>query len=154
MKSSNIRALAATLALAVIACAGPAAAEWRRAESERFIVYSEGSERALRAYVQKLETFDYILRLRMGLSTDAPARKFPIYLLRNRNEFRSVYVGVPDYVAGTYFPTGEDIFAVAMAEGGEEVMLHEYFHHLSYQTGGMTTYPGWLVEGLAEYYMT
>ena len=75
------RLFAAVACLAVALDATPAAAEWKRAESARFIVYSEGNDAALRRYVQKLELFDYIVRLRMGLPTEAPARKFPIYLV-------------------------------------------------------------------------
>ena len=35
-----------------------ALAEWRRAESANFVVYSDGSERSLREYTAKLERFD------------------------------------------------------------------------------------------------
>lgn len=153
MKLSNFHALAATLSLAVIAFAGPAAAEWRRAESERFIVYGQGSERELRTYVQKLESFDYIVRLRLGLSTDAPPRKFPIYLLRNRRELLTALPNANEHLAGVYIPRQDDIYALSMAEG-DHTLLHEYFHHLSIATGGLGSYPGWLVEGLAEYYAT
>ena len=45
---SRLLAGAAALTLGLIA-ALPASAEWRRAESERFVVYSEGSESTLRS---------------------------------------------------------------------------------------------------------
>lgn len=149
----NFRALAATVMLAVMSLAGPAAAEWRRAESERFIVYSESNERELRTYVQKLETFDYIVRLRLGLPTEPPPRKFPVYLLRNRAQLLQVLPGAAEHLAGVYIPRQDDIFALSMAEG-DHTLLHEYFHHLSIATGGLVAYPGWLIEGLAEYYAT
>jgi len=130
-----------------------AAAEWKRAESERFIVYSEGPERELRAYVQKLETFDYIVRFKLEQSPAAPPRKFPIYLVRNRAELMIAYPEAPTDLGGVYFPTDEDVFALSMT-GGDHVILHEYFHHLSIATGELAAYPGWLIEGLAEYYAT
>ena len=43
-----IRRLRLVLVLALVAIALPAQAEWRRAQTDRFIVYSEGSEADLR----------------------------------------------------------------------------------------------------------
>lgn len=140
----------------LIALAAPliAAADWRRAESERFVVYSDGSERDLRAYVQKLETFDRVLRLQMNLPMDEPpARKLPIYLVSGRAGLLKVYPPTQAMVAGTYFPTTEDVFAVAIRREGDFVMLHEYTHHFmlaNFPYG----YPSWFVEGFAEYFMT
>lgn len=147
------RWIVALAALCATAAASPAAAEWKRAESERFIVYSQGNERELRSYVQKLETFDYIVRLRLGLSGEAPPRKFPVYLLRNRRDLETVIPGVAEGVQGVYITRQDDIFALSLSEG-DHTLLHEYFHHLSIATGGLVAYPGWLVEGLAEYYAT
>lgn len=131
---------------------GVASADWRKAESERFIVYSEGSEGALRQYVQKLETFDRILRYRSGLRlNEAPQRKLPIYLLGNRASLLTVNPRLGENVAGVYFAVEEDIFAVALRGQGESTMLHEYAHH--FMLGSLYgAYPGWLVEGFAEYY--
>ena len=50
-----------------------------------------------------------------------------------------------------YLPTSEDIFAVAIRNQGDDVMLHEYVHHLMFQNA-VSAYPAWLVEGFAEYY--
>lgn len=129
-------------------------AEWRRAESARFIVYSDGSERALREYVQKLETFDLILRYRLGQPLDAvPLRKLPIYLVSGRQGLQRVYPGIDRNVVGVYSPTTEGIFAIAVRDEDDDVLLHEYAHHFMYQNSE-TAYPGWLVEGFAEYLMT
>jgi hypothetical protein len=35
-----------------------------------------------------------------------------------------------------------------------DFLLHEYFHHFSFQHGSAGNLPGWLVEGMAEYFMT
>ncbi len=140
--------------LIAITIANPAQAQWRRAESPRFIVYSEGSERDLREYVRKLETYDRILRARFAIPANEWDRKLPIYLV-SRRQLREVRPGIGSSVAGVYFPASEDIFAIAdRGRDMEFVLLHEYFHHLSLQTGAMAAYPGWLIEGLAEYYMT
>jgi hypothetical protein len=140
--------------LGVLAAPREARADWLRAESERFIVYSEGSERSLRDYVQKLETFDRVIRYRSGFPmADAPLRKLPIYLVGARAGLLRVHPQAQPNVVGTYFPTEEDIFAVAIRGENDEVLLHEYAHH--FMLGNMPgAYPGWFVEGFAEYYMT
>jgi hypothetical protein len=73
--------------------------------------------------------------------------------VRNRAELMIAYPEAPTDLGGVYFPTDEDVFALSMT-GGDHVILHEYFHHLSIATGELAAYPGWLVEGLAEYYAT
>lgn len=147
--------LFASLALAVAcALAGPAQAQWRRAESDRFVVYSQQNEPTIRRYVRNLEIYDYVLRLRMGLPlNEPPGRKLPIYLVQNRAGLEMINPGTGENVAGTYFPRGEDIFAAAIQDGDQDTLLHEYFHHFSFQLE-TSTYPGWLIEGLAEYFMT
>lgn len=142
--------------LASIVFAQPASADWKRAESPRFIVYSDGgSDAAIRRYVQSLETYDYVLRARMGLSVDTPpARKLPIYLVSAHRGIDEINPGTDRNVAGTYFPASEDIFAAAIRDSEQDFLLHEYFHHFFYELGSTTHYPPWLVEGLAEYFMT
>ncbi|WP_374274586.1 hypothetical protein [Brevundimonas sp.] len=141
------------LCLLICAVASPAHADWRRAESPRFIIYGERSERALRDYAVKLETYDFLLRLRLGAEARPFDRKLPIYLVSERG-LREVQPGVGRATAGFYAPTGEDIFAVALNERDDDILFHEYFHHLSFQIGGAESLPAWLIEGLAEYYMT
>lgn len=138
--------------------ATPAQAQWLKAESERFIVYSDGGERPLTEFVQKLEVFDRLLRARMGLSVEeAPYRKLPIYLVRSRSALKRIHPTVGDGVAGFYTASNEDIFAVALVERnhdlGEQTLLHEYAHHFMMQHFPFP-YPAWFVEGFAEYYMT
>ncbi len=137
----------------------PARAEWLRAESQRFVVYSDGGERALRDYVQKLEMFDRVMQFRSGVEiTTEPPRKLPIYLVRNRSGLQRVHPQSRENVVGTYFPTEEDIFAVAIRSdgngiSGDEVLMHEYAHH--FMLGNFPgSYPAWFVEGFAEYYAT
>lgn len=138
----------------------PAAAEarWLRAESPRFIVYSDGDEATLREYANKLEDFDTILRAFYGLQPDGvPAQKLEIYLVRRRDSLKRVNPDVGERIAGFYSSSTSGIFAIAENEPGEEesddTLLHEYTHHFMLQNlRGF--YPGWLVEGFAEYYMT
>ena len=67
MTSRLVTCMAAAVGAFLLAAAPqPARADWLRAESERFIVYSDGGERALRDYVQKLEIFDRVMQVRHG----------------------------------------------------------------------------------------
>lgn len=150
-----LRAFGLAVCVLTTVVAAPASAEWRRAESQRFIVYSRGGEAPLRRYVRSLEMYDYILRYRMGLPLDAaPARKLPIYLVANRSGLASIQPALGPDVFGAYFLSGEDIFAAAVNDGEMDYLLHEYFHHFSFELGSTASYPGWLIEGLAEYFMT
>ncbi|HEY0599100.1 DUF1570 domain-containing protein [Brevundimonas sp.] len=154
MIAAIIRTGLTALAIALFGLAAPARAEWRRAESPNFIVYSQGSEGALREYVRNLEIYDYILRARMGRPAATAERKLPIYLVGGRAGLVQINPNTGQYVAGTYFPAGEDIFAAAIRDREQDYLLHEYFHHFSLQLGSTSGYPAWLIEGLAEYFMT
>ncbi len=136
---------------------GVAQAKWLRAESPRFIVYSDRGESVLREYVIQMETFDTTLRLRHGLPENgAPPRKLPIYLVRDRDDLKRTWNGAGDAVAGYYSPGGADTFAVAVLEsasGNDDsvTIRHEYTHHFMLQNFP-NAYPAWMVEGYAEYY--
>lgn len=152
--------IAAMIVAAVVTAAGlaptPAHARWLKAESERFIVYSEGRPGELTAFVQKLETFDRMLRRRMGLDADeTPVRKLPIYLVSGSGGINRVWSGAgTGGVAGFYSSDNEDIFAVAIAGGSaDDILLHEYGHHFMMQYFPYG-YPSWFVEGFAEYFAT
>lgn len=146
--------LGTALILGGVSVAAPASAEWRRAESQRFIVYSESSEAVLRRYVQDLETFDRLLRSYTGLDMEqAPIRKLPLYVVRNHRQMEVVWPNLPETVSGYYTPGEEDIFAMAMTVGGGHIVMHEYGHHFMMQNFA-AAYPGWYSEGFAEYFAT
>lgn len=149
-------AAVATLSVAAATAAGvaPAHADWLKAESERFIVYSDGGEGRLREFVQELESYDRLLRLRMGLDVhEAPPRKLPIYLVASRSGLVKVRPDLPENIAGFYMATDEDIFGIALRDQTVDTLKHEYAHHFMMQNFSYP-YPGWFVEGFAEYYAT
>jgi len=148
------RAILFAIAILAASAASPAHAEWRKAESPHFVVYSQGSEHALRRYIRNLEIYDFILRARMGLPAETAGRKLPIYLVNGRSGLLQINPTSGQNVAGTYFPVGEDIFAAAFNDREQDYLFHEYFHHFSYQMASTAGYPAWLLEGLAEYFMT
>ncbi|MFN3816280.1 DUF1570 domain-containing protein [Brevundimonas sp.] len=150
MKLARVAMAATALLLLAVS---PARADWLRAESDRFVIYSDGDERTLRVYVQKLETFDRVLRLFMGLPMEeAPPRKLPIYLIGNQRDLVHVLPGAVQNQTGVYIPAEQDIFAVATrSRNDDSTLLHEYAHHFMFQNFNFP-YPAWFVEGFAEYY--
>lgn len=146
---------------ALLALPAGARAEWRRAESEHFIVYGHG-ERSVREYAAMLEDFDDLLRRLHGRPKDeTAARKLPVYLVSDLAEVQRVNPKL-DRVAGVYFTAPGEVFAVAIRDvvggdndqnRGDDAVLHEYVHHFMMRYYP-SAYPAWLVEGYAEYYMT
>lgn len=152
----SLRVLVVAVLLAVAAAASPARADWLKGESDRFIVYSDGPEAQLRAFVQDLEAYDRLLRLRMGLALDeVPYRKLPIYLLRAQRDIRTIRPDADPAITGFYFASGDDIFAIATLSraGDQRTLKHEYAHHFMLQYFPYP-YPAWFIEGFADYYST
>lgn len=142
------------LALALIALTPASAfAEWRRAESRNFIVYSDGSERSLREYTAKLERFDALLRSRFGGGDADQVRRLPVYLVADGRALRVAVPGLPAGIAGYYSTSENDVFAVLVRGESDDLLLHEYSHHVMARAGDVQ-YPGWFREGFAEYFAT
>lgn len=131
----------------------PALADWRRAESAHFVVYSDGSERSLRDYTARLERFDALLRLRFGGAQDADVRKLPVYLVGDDRSLRIAQPTLPEGITGYYTASENDIFAILVRGRDDDILLHEYSHHFMAKNGD-GRYPGWLSEGFAEYFAT
>ena len=146
-------------AAVAVAWATPAAAEWRRAESANFIVYSEAPEPRLRSQVALLEDYEGFLRLLTGVKDPPPPNKLQVYMLRGRGQLKTVHPAVGPNVAGFYTATPFGIAAFAneradgTTSGEDEILLHEIAHHFMLQHRPMA-YPAWFVEGFAEYVMT
>jgi len=129
-----------------------ALAEWRRAESEHFVVYSDGSERSLREYTAKLERFDALLSSHFG-GARTEARRLPVYLVGDGRALRVAVPGLPPGIAGYYSSSDTDVFAVLVRGESDDILLHEYSHHVMARAGDVP-YPGWFREGFAEYFAT
>jgi hypothetical protein len=151
--------LALAAAAAAVFAALPAAAAWRKAESDNFIVYSQASEGKVREQVALLEDYNAFLRLLTGVTDPAPANKLPVYLVRGQKQLREVRHDIPAQVAGFYRsnPAGIAAFADDRAggwgAGEDQVLLHEIAHHFMMQYRP-AAYPAWFVEGFAEYVST
>jgi hypothetical protein len=67
-----MRALA--VALTCLAYAGPVQAEWYRASSKHFVIYSEQEPESLRKYAETLERFDAAVRTIRGMDDLPPSQ--------------------------------------------------------------------------------
>jgi hypothetical protein len=136
----------------------PASAEWLRAQSANFIVYSEGREAELVARVRQLEEFDRLLRMMTGTTEPPSPNRLSIYIVQGRGQLDRIAEGTAG-LGGFYASSPEGI--VAVVDTGwredwmthEEVLLHEYAHHFMLQHFP-ASYPAWYVEGFAEYLAT
>lgn len=136
-------------------------AEWREARSRHFIVYSEADEPTLRAYLAKLEKFDFMLRTVTGTKAPANPNKLTIFLLDSANAVERTLPYPSSGVVGyyDYSPRGAFFVGIRSNRGdaddlkGQTVLFHEYAHHFMYQYFP-ASYPSWYSEGFAEFYGT
>lgn len=143
------------LVLGTLALTAPADAQWLRAESPGFVLYSQGTEERLRERIARLEQFHDLLAAATSVEVPAHTAPFPIYLVGSAKE---IAIAGPrrSGVTGYYNATPGAVFAVANEHGeasASEVLFHEYAHHFMMRHAP-AAYPAWYVEGFAEFFMT
>ena len=159
--------LTGLFALAASLSATTAHAEWHKATSNNFIVYSDGSASDAREFAAKLERFHYVLRTFHRISAPTVPNRLRVFLLSSAGAVgRTVN---SSGVAGYYVPDARGLMLVGTrARGGsgdgdlrsaqsqanldpESILLHEYTHHFMYQYFP-AAYPTWYSEGFAEFW--
>lgn len=161
-----MRRVLVLFSLALLFAAAPARAEWRRAESPNFIVYSQESEARLRERIMALENFDRLLRALTSVEEPPALNKLHVYIVDGHDALRTlrpVAVGIAGfYTASPYgiaafvdgrVPTSARGVGDRRQTDSNEILFHEYAHHFMMQHGP-NAYPAWYVEGFAEYFMT
>lgn len=151
--SRLLRRLLLLVSLLIGVAAAPAHAEWRRASTDRFVVYSEGSEADLRERILMLHRFDRLVRAPFGLSDTPPARPLNVYLLSGREGMEAIWPNVPENIGGWYSATEHDVYTALNRRGPGNSLLHEYAHHTTLQNFPAAT-PAWFTEGVAMFYAT
>ncbi|MDX2238365.1 MAG: hypothetical protein NW203_12460 [Hyphomonadaceae bacterium] len=147
-----------------VACLMSAAAAWAedgrwlRAETRHFVLYSNELPQRVREAAEQLEQFDHLLRLVTQQPPPAEAQKLEVYLLATQPQLAIVQPGLGESVAGFYAARTEMVAAFSVAGrrfdvDGQEILFHEYAHHFLYQNFNFP-YPGWFIEGFAEYMQT
>lgn len=150
--------LVASLALVATT---PAAAEWQKASSQHFIVYSDDKPQTVAAYASKLERFDRALRVLNGTPETAISSmaRVMVFVVPDVEEVQRLMGNGNDTVAGFYLPRAQQTVAFVPRQNNDSlsalvILLHEYTHHFMFSTYGNTAFPSWLVEGFAEFYAT
>ena len=160
------------IALAALAAAAPAHAQWSVANTQHFQIYSEQSPKALKGFAEELERYDQAVRLVRGMHDQPPSIGNRVTIFDVTPQTISALARDPSgFIRGFYHAdiAGSAAFVTRNTQMSFEkhteqlgpkidqyemrpdtVLLHEYAHHLMFQD--LTTpYPQWLVEGFAEF---
>ena len=151
------RAFTAFISIALLASASAAQSEWRRFETQHFIVYSESSDKRVDELATGLESIDGLMRMATGLSADGETVKVRIYEMADEGQVEAALGVHNSGVAGFYASNILGPYAVTLRRAygapgdftADIVLHHEYAHHFMLQYFP-ATYPPWYVEGFAE----
>lgn len=152
------RGFAALVVALMIGVPGAAQAAWLKGETDKFVVYTDGGERDLREFIERLGAFDYVLRVtHPSTQGKGSAAKFEVYLLRGTGQLRRFNPSAPETMLGYYSASPGGVYAVAIRRENslmkpEQVLFHEYTHRFMLENFSGAAYPGWLIEAYAEYY--
>ncbi|HWW58953.1 MAG TPA: hypothetical protein VN047_18815 [Sphingopyxis sp.] len=159
MRHGIAAAVAALLGMALVT---PASARWLRADTNNFIIYSEGSEKPLRGFAENLQRFDATLRHRFSVPGGFEPNRLTIYLVERADDAGRLASGKSgSSIAGFYLSTPDGAFAVSNRENDEgrgtplaqQTLFHEYAHHFM-KRYVPAAFPAWFIEGFAEYVST
>ncbi len=140
----------------------PTQAAWRRADTDHFIGYSDGSEKELREDMVRLERGDALLRSMLKIPDAAAQVRLTVFFVRTKGDVQKLYGGdVKQNVGGFYSVTPMGAVAVTPQAGDEmaryntsdATLTHEYAHHLMKQYLNSAR-PLWYAEGFAEFVST
>jgi len=151
------RAFTAFISIALLASASAAQSEWRRFETQHFIVYSESNDKRVHELATGLESIDGLMRMATGLSADGETVKVRIYEMADEGQVEAALGVHNSGVAGFYASNILGPYAVTLRRAygapgdftADIVLHHEYAHHFMLQYFP-ATYPPWYVEGFAE----
>jgi tetratricopeptide (TPR) repeat protein len=158
--TSLVLRLLAAAALALFA-APPAWAEWHKAESDHFVIYSDSNARDIREFSERLERFHVAMTLLTAFKppVPSPSNRVTVYAVGTDFNLKRLYGNTASNVAGFYIPRagGSVAFTPNVRVGGAKtdfsmiVLLHEYAHHFTISS---TPYPlpRWITEGIAEFF--
>lgn len=138
----------------MLTAAAPARAEFLRAETEHFVIQGDVRRGEITEYARKVERFHAMLERFLPPENDEfAAPRLWIYLAANNATMRQAWPGVSENVGGFYSRNDGRIYAVVdlSNERHTTTLFHEYAHHYMFQYHN-EAYPGWFVEGFAEYF--
>jgi hypothetical protein len=127
------------------------AAEWNKATSSNFELYTTASEHDAR---QTLQLFEQVRAFFMAVKSSSVTTGLPVTIIgfRNAKEYKPYAVSE---VAAAYYTGDEQHDYIVMSNLGLEnapTAIHEYMHLLVRHSG--LKMPTWLNEGFADVYST
>lgn len=149
-----LRTVGLALTALMLLMASPARAEWLKAETEHFVVIGDTSRGAINDYARKVERFHSMLAMFLPPEQDdVVAPKLWIYLADGHDDMSQIWPTIGNSVGGFYSRNEDRIFAVVDVTNpdSDNTLFHEYGHHYMFQYHN-AAYPGWFVEGFAEYF--
>lgn len=135
-------------------------AAWYRAESQNFLVYMEARERTVVNFVETLERFNYAMTQIARVEQEEEPVKLRVFVVDSPEIVQSFWRGASIALGGFYRPVTRGPFTVMTeprrlrgpyAAMTYSLLFHEYAHHFMTQHYP-ANYPGWYVEGYAEFY--
>jgi tetratricopeptide (TPR) repeat protein len=152
--------LAAITAGWAMLLSAPAAAEWREASSDHFLIYADSSEAWLRKFADRLERFDAGMRLlrNLGETEGAKSNRLTVYVVSDQAAVEKLYGQRGANIGGFYVPRAGGSIAFTPRGGYDDnfadiVLFHEYGHHFMLENYP-AAYAKWFVEGFAEFHST
>lgn len=160
----------------------PAHAAWHKAESDRFVIYSDSRAEDLELFAEMLERYHVAMELESGRRVPAPSpsNRLTVYMVGSRDNLREIYgAGSRSAVAGFYIPraNGSVTFVpnirfgtrdagrgrtgtrYTRSSGGGGVITDRSFTILLHEyahhfliASARHAMPRWLSEGAAEYF--
>ena len=145
------------LAALMLVLPGVAQANWWQARTDHFTVYSEGKDRTLHDFAERLEKFDFLLRRLYNVTDAQQGSTVKVYLLSNDRKVQDLADN--RNLKGFYTTSNRNAYAFLSREakngqfgiGAEEILFHEYAHHFMLHHFP-AAYPAWFVEGFAEFF--
>ncbi|HMJ92930.1 MAG TPA: hypothetical protein VK472_02390, partial [Allosphingosinicella sp.] len=99
--------------LLLLASLAPAHAEWHRAASPHFEIYTESGAADARTRAERLERFDAVLRKVSGMDPAQESRPLTIFFVHDVKTIRHILGGNYGSAAGFYSPRAGGSLAVA-----------------------------------------
>ncbi|MEM6475826.1 MAG: hypothetical protein AAF687_06635 [Pseudomonadota bacterium] len=146
---------------AALLVTSPARADWHKAESERFVIFSDSSERDIREFAERLERYHVAMTKVSTLNppTPSPSNRVTVYAVGSPRTLKRLYGDKNSSVGGFYIPraAGSVAFVPNVRVRGRDtddsmiVLLHEYAHHFTIASSSFAL-PRWVSEGSAEFF--
>ena len=144
------------------------ASNWFRAESQHLIVYSDTKQEQVNQLLNKLERFDYLLRLYSNIEKPADAQpKLTLYYQSRIKDLNEIDKDQPPYAIGLYTSCAKGVqaFGSHMYYGvndkiplekqpeneGLSYIFEAYARHFLYRYTDMRG-PTWYIDGFAQYF--